>query len=114
MTRKLSFLHHGAASLARTIRYSVRPMPHTKAGAAGTARLLVILLAFAWGLNWIAAAVALREISPWSLRVVGSGIGAVTLFTAAVLTPHSLRGPRGEYLPVIIAGFFNVAAFRVL
>jgi len=89
-------------------------MPHTKVGAAGSARLLVILLAFAWGLNWIAAAVALREISPWSLRVVGSGIGAVTLFTAALLTQHRLRVPRGEYLHVMIAGFFNVAAFQIL
>src|SRR3974390_1305170 len=114
MTRKLSFLHYRVASLAHTTRYSVCPMPHTKAGADGTARLLVILLAFGGGLNWIAAAVALREISPWSLRVVGSGIGAVTLFTAAVLTQHRLRVPRGEYLHVMIAGFFNVAAFQIL
>src|SRR3974390_60798 len=114
MTRKLSFLHYRVASLAHTTRYSVCPMPHTKAGADGTARLLVILLAFGGGLNWIAAGVALREISPWSLRVVGSGIGAVTLFTAAVLTQHRLRVPRGEYLHVMIAGFFNVAAFQIL
>src|SRR3974390_2880629 len=114
MTRKLSFLHYRVASLAHTTRYSVCPMPHTKAGADGTARLLVILLAFGGGLNWIAAAVALREISPWSLRVVGSGIGARTLCTAARLTRHRLRVPRGEYLHVMIAGFFNVAAFQIL
>jgi drug/metabolite transporter (DMT)-like permease len=90
-------------------------MPHAPAQPAspGTARLLVIMLAFAWGLNWIAAAVALREISPWSLRVAGSAVGAITLFTAVILTGHKLKIPRGEYLHVMIAGFFNVAAFQI-
>jgi len=82
--------------------------------AVSTARLLVVLLAFAWGVNWIAAAVALREISPWSLRFAGSGIGAATLFTAALVTGQNLRVPRGEYVHVMIAGFFNVAAFQIL
>jgi drug/metabolite transporter (DMT)-like permease len=81
---------------------------------AATAKLLVVLLAFAWGLNWIAAAVALREVSPWSLRFAGAGIGAAVLFTAALLTGHNLRVPRGEHLHVMVAGFFNVAAFQIL
>jgi drug/metabolite transporter (DMT)-like permease len=85
-----------------------------KANAATTARLLVVLLAFAWGLNWIAAAFALRELSPWSLRVAGSGIGAATLFLAATLTGHNLRVPRGEYIHVMIAGLLNVAGFQIL
>ncbi len=90
-------------------------MPHStaKLDAAGVAKILVLLLALAWGLNWIAAAVALREVTPWSLRVVGSGIGAVTLFAAAILTGHKLKIPRGEHLHVMIAGFFNVAAFQI-
>jgi drug/metabolite transporter (DMT)-like permease len=86
----------------------------TKSDVATTAKLLVVLLAFAWGFNWIAAAVALREISPWSLRFAGSSIGAATLFAAAILTGHKLRVPRGEYLHVMVAGFFNVAAFQIL
>jgi len=90
------------------------PQPSANAGASGTAKLLVVLLAFAWGLNWTAAAIALKEIPPWSLRFAGAGLGAATLFSAALLTGHSLRVPRGERLHVIIAGFFNVAAFQVL
>jgi drug/metabolite transporter (DMT)-like permease len=85
-----------------------------KRDVAATAKLLVLLLAFAWGLNWIAAAVALREVSPWSLRFAGAGIGAAVLFTAALLTGHNLRVPRGEHLHVMVAGFFNVAAFQIL
>jgi drug/metabolite transporter (DMT)-like permease len=84
-----------------------------KAGTATTAKLLVLLLAFAWGFNWIAAAIALREVTPWSLRVAGSGIGAMTLFSAALLTGHNLKVPRGEHVPIMIAGFFNVAAFQI-
>ena len=81
---------------------------------AAKAKLLVVLLAFAWGFNWIAAAVALREVSPWTLRFAGSSIGAITLFAAAFLTGHILRVPRGEYKHIMIAGFFNVAAFQLL
>jgi drug/metabolite transporter (DMT)-like permease len=80
---------------------------------ATTARLLVVLLGFAWGFNWIAAAIALRDISPWSLRFAGAGIGAATLFAAAILTGHRMRVPRGEYVHVMVAGFFNVAAFQI-
>jgi drug/metabolite transporter (DMT)-like permease len=90
------------------------PGSKTKADAATTAKLLVVLLAFAWGLNWIAAAVALREMTPWSLRVAGSGIGAATLFSAAIITGHKLRVPRGEYVHVMVAGFLNVAGFQIL
>ncbi len=90
------------------------PGSKTKADAATTAKLLVVLLAFAWGLNWIAAAVALREMTPWSLRVAGSGIGAAMLFSAAIITGHKLRVPRGEYGHVMVAGFLNVAGFQIL
>ncbi len=89
------------------------PKSNARLDAAGVAKVLVLLLALAWGLNWIAAAVALREVSPWALRVAGSGIGAATLFAAALLTGHRLKVPRGEHLHVMIAGFFNVAAFQI-
>ncbi|MDP2295921.1 MAG: EamA family transporter [Pseudolabrys sp.] len=85
-----------------------------KADVAGTAKLLVLVLAFAWGFNWIAAAIALRDVSPWSLRFAGSGIGTATLFAAALLTGHSLKVPRGEYKHIMVAGFLNVAAFQIL
>ena len=96
-------------------------MPHAhlkkdtaRIDAAGTAKALVLLLAFAWGFNWIAAAIALREVSPWSFRFAGAGIGTVTLFVAALLTGHSLKVPRGEHKHIMVAGFLNVAAFQIL
>jgi drug/metabolite transporter (DMT)-like permease len=90
------------------------PPDATKADIAAKAKLLVVLLAFAWGLNWIAAAFALREVTPWTLRFAGSAIGAAVLFSAAFLTGHSLRVPRGEHVHIMVAGFFNVAGFQIL
>lgn len=89
------------------------PDPQGKSDSAGTARLLVLLLAFAWGFNWIGAAIALSEVPPWSLRFAGSGIGAITLFAAALATGHNLRVPPGERRHVMVAGFLNVAAFQI-
>jgi len=86
---------------------------NSKSDGAAAAKLLVVLLAFAWGFNWIAAAIALHEVSPWSLRIAGAGIGAATLFAAAVFTGRDLRVPRGEHVHVMVAGFFNVAAFQI-
>lgn len=96
-------------------------MPHANSNndavrtdAAGTARLLVLLLAIFWGLNWAATAIALRGVPPWSLRFAGAGIGTLTLFAAALLTGHSLKVPRGEHKHIMVAGFLNVAAFQIL
>lgn len=89
-------------------------LPAKSDSVVGTAKLLMVLLAFAWGFNWIAAAVALREVSPWSLRFAGAGIGTVILFAAAALTGHRLKVPRGERVHIMVAGFFNVAAFQIL
>lgn len=85
-----------------------------RASVAGKAKLLVLFLALAWGLNWVAAAVALRELSPWSLRFMGCSLGAATLFAAAVLSGHSLKVPRGEAKHIMVAGFCNVAIFQIL
>lgn len=85
---------------------------HTSDAASG-AKLLVLLLAFAWGFNWIAAAFALQEVPPWSLRFVGTAIGAATLVLATWLSGRSLSVPPGAFKHILIAGFFNVALFNI-
>ena len=81
--------------------------------AASGAKLLVLLLAFAWGFNWIAAAFALQEVPPWSLRFVGTGIGAITLVLATWLSGRSFKVPPGAFKHILIAGFFNVSVFNI-
>ena len=89
------------------------PQARDTAEVTGTARLLVLLLAFAWGGNWIAVAIGVHGEPPWSLRFLGSSLGALTLIAAAWLTGHSLRVPRGERVHVMVAGFLNVACFQI-
>ena len=81
--------------------------------AASGAKLLVLLLAFAWGFNWIAAAFALQEVPPWSLRFVGTGIGAITLVLVTWLSGRSFKVPPGAFKHILVAGFFNVSVFNI-
>jgi drug/metabolite transporter (DMT)-like permease len=91
-------------------------MPSTtskKPQAATGARLLVLVLALSWGFNWIAAAFALEEVPPWSLRFTTTGIGAAALIVAVYLSGRALRVPPGAFKHIALAGFFNVALFNV-
>ena len=90
------------------------PSPRDTAEVTGTARMLVVLLAFAWGLNWISVSIGLRGAPPWTLRFLGAGLGALPLIVAATLSGHTLRVPRGERVRVMVAGFLNVALFQIL
>jgi len=91
-------------------------MPSTtsrKPEAATGARLLVLVLGSAWGFNWIAAAFALEEVPPWSLRFVTTGIGALALLVAVYLSGRSLNVPRSAFKHIALAGTFNVAVFNI-
>ena len=48
--------------------------------AATTAKLLVVVMGFAWGFNWIATRIILSALPPWTMRTLGIGLGALTLF----------------------------------
>lgn len=74
----------------------------------------MLLLAFAWGFNWIAAAVALKDVPPWSLRLIGTGIGAATLSAAVYLSGRRFNVGAGQFKHVALAGVFNVAIFNIL
>ncbi len=81
--------------------------------AATSAKLLVVVMGMAWGFNWVAARIILEAVQPWALRAIGIGLGTLTLFIAAAISGAPLAVPRRERLKVVIAGFFNVAAFSV-
>jgi drug/metabolite transporter (DMT)-like permease len=85
---------------------------HGKDPAAG-ARLLVVMMGFAWGLNWVAARFILEALPPWTMRAIGIGLGTLTLVAAAMIARVPLAIRRADVPKVLIAGFFNVAAFGV-
>ena len=82
-------------------------------GAAASARLIVLVMGLAWGFNWVATRIILQALHPWAMRSVGIGLGALTLFVAAYIGRVPLAIARADRLKVVIAGFFNVAAFGV-
>jgi drug/metabolite transporter (DMT)-like permease len=77
------------------------------------ARLLVVLMGFAWGFNWIATRIILQSLTPWTLRAVGVGLGGAVLFAAAAVARTRLALPQGERMKVLIASVFNVGIFNV-
>ena len=81
--------------------------------AATAAKLMILVVGLAWGLNWVAARVILTALPPWTMRALGIGLGALTLFAAAGMTRVRLAMPRTEAVKIVIAGFFNVAIFNV-
>lgn len=78
------------------------------------AKLLLITLALAWGINWPANKVAVAEINPWTFRVIGLAVGAMLMIVLVKLRGRSLMLPsRRAMLHVAVAGMFNVGIFSL-
>jgi drug/metabolite transporter (DMT)-like permease len=81
---------------------------------AATAKLMLVLLSFCWGLSWSAMRIALYEVSPWTLRFLGYSIGAATLFGLIKYQRRSLVIPWGRaWLHILVASAFIVISFGV-
>ena len=82
---------------------------------AATAKLLLVLLSLAWGLTWATNAIALREVTPWTLRLIGYTIGTALLFGLVYLRGGSARMPFGTaWTHLFVSGVLSVAGFGVL
>jgi len=81
---------------------------------ATVAKLLLLALSFCWGLAWSAMRIALDEVTPWSMRLTGYAIGAVTLFVLLKAQGRSFFIPPGrDRWHVVGAACFMVIAFGV-
>lgn len=69
--------------------------------------------ALLWGLNWPAVKLALAGFSPWTLRAVGLGLGAVLLALIATAMRRPLAVPQGHRVALVIAAFLTVAGFNI-
>jgi drug/metabolite transporter (DMT)-like permease len=89
--------------------------PESGMDEATKGKLLLVLLAFFWGLSWPALRIALDELTPWSTRFFGYCIGAATLAVLLKLQGRSFRIPSGvrgrNWIHLFIAGMLNVVAF---
>ena len=81
---------------------------------ATIAKLLLVALSFCWGLSWTAMRIALDEVSPWGMRLIGYSIGAATLFLLLKAQGRSLAIPFGKHwLHIFIAALFLSVSFGV-
>ncbi|MGU9981752.1 DMT family transporter [Phreatobacter sp. HK31-P] len=76
-------------------------------------RFIPAALAILWGLNWPAVKIALSEVPPFALRMTGLGAGALLLLAFAAMRGRSLAISRPSWVPLAIAGIFNIAAFNL-
>ena len=71
-------------------------------------------LSFCWGLSWTAMRIALDEVSPWSMRLIGYSIGAATLLVLIKAQGRSLAIPPGrDRLHIVMAALFLAVGFGV-
>lgn len=76
-----------------------------------TGALLVTLLALAWGCNWPAMKLALRDIDVWLFRC-GTALGGGLLFLLALkVRGLSLGVPRQQWPALAFCAFFNITVF---
>jgi drug/metabolite transporter (DMT)-like permease len=86
----------------------------TSMSDATVAKLLLVALAFCWGLSWTAMRVALDEVSPWAMRLIGYSIGSATLLILLKAQGRSLVIPRGkDRLHVFAAAMILAVGFGV-
>jgi drug/metabolite transporter (DMT)-like permease len=91
---------------------SVADRSPSSASGARTARLLLLLLSLAWGFNWPMTRIALAEVTPWTLRLVGYGIGMVFMFALVRLRGRDLALPAGPTrIHVVMSALLSVVGF---
>jgi drug/metabolite transporter (DMT)-like permease len=88
--------------------------PASAIDEATKARLMLVMLSFAWGLAWPAMRIALEEVTPWTLRSIGFSLGAAFLLVWVKLQRRSflVARPR-DWLHLFVASMLNVVAFGV-
>lgn len=82
--------------------------------AHSRALALLALLTLVWGTNWPLFAIAMRDFSIWTFRVIVIVIAGLALFGAAKLRGEKLRVPRHLWAPLVLASLFNIAIWNIL
>jgi len=91
----------------------VQAEKHEAAGAS--AKLMLVMLSFCWGLTWPAMRISLSEIPPFSMRTVSLGLGALSLLVVVGVQRRGFRlGRARDWIHVSVAGVLNIVGFTML
>lgn len=78
-------------------------------------RLLLALLCFGWGTAFVSMRIALEDVPPFSMRVATLSLGALVMFTVAVIQRRRLAIPNlRTWGHVCAASLLNIVSFSVL
>lgn len=74
---------------------------------------LLVVVWFAWGMNWAAMKIALAEFPLWTLRSASCLIAGITVLIVAKLLGGKFRPDRDEWGRVAFSAFLNVTVWQV-
>jgi drug/metabolite transporter (DMT)-like permease len=83
----------------------------TSPAALRSGRLLLLITAIGWGLNWAVLKFVLHDWPPLFARGVAGELGAASLATYAILRGNSLVVPRQAWLRLVTSASINVFAW---
>jgi drug/metabolite transporter (DMT)-like permease len=87
----------------------------TRLNDTTVAKLLLVVCGIFWGLMWPLIKIGLSGVTPWSFRLIGFTVGAVTLMLVVKLSGRSLAVRGGiTWLHLFVSSILNVVAFGVL
>jgi probable blue pigment (indigoidine) exporter len=72
---------------------------------------LLLITAFAWGLNWPLVKFLLAEVPPFTMRALAGLLGTAVTFAVAAGRGEALRPPRGQWRPLVVSAFLNFTSF---
>lgn len=75
--------------------------------------LIPPVLALAWGLNWPAVKTMLAVVPPFSLRLLGLGLGALLMLALAAWQRRPLAPPRQAWGFVVVGGLLTIGLFNI-
>ncbi|MEE2689571.1 MAG: DMT family transporter [Pseudomonadota bacterium] len=81
---------------------------------SATALTMIAILTVLWGVNFPSLKLAVSEFPPWTFRVLCVTCGAIGLLgIGRLILGHSIRIRPGEWLPIALAGCFNITGFQM-
>jgi drug/metabolite transporter (DMT)-like permease len=73
----------------------------------------LVLLWLVWGTSWPAMRMVFLEMPVWQFRSITSVLGGLALLLMAKAAGGNIRLARGDWLPLAVAGFFNITVWLV-